>query len=243
MSPEELIPGEYTINMRTAIRPGIPEKGFTLIELLTVIAIIGILAAILIPVLGRVRDQARSAVCQSNLRQVGVAVQMYAYDNNDRTPPNSGEGGTVGMAMGDRLAGLLVPPELTRVTSESGGTGGYYLDSAEVLFCPSVANEPPFMPETPGMFTEQGWIGYAWFYLVDADFDLNNTTIEPEYQNNMIAMDIGWNHWMTGNGWPRAHENTANVLFVGGHIRAVPWDVPDSTANWKVKAERINRHR
>jgi prepilin-type N-terminal cleavage/methylation domain-containing protein/prepilin-type processing-associated H-X9-DG protein len=59
---------------------------FTLIELLTVIAIIGILASILIPVVGRVRDSAKASVCLSNLRQVGLAAMVYALDNNDKLP-------------------------------------------------------------------------------------------------------------------------------------------------------------
>jgi prepilin-type N-terminal cleavage/methylation domain-containing protein/prepilin-type processing-associated H-X9-DG protein len=56
------------------------RKGFTLIELLVVIAIIAILAAILMPVFAQAREKARSATCQSNLKQIGLAFGMYRED-------------------------------------------------------------------------------------------------------------------------------------------------------------------
>ncbi len=59
-------------------------ESFTLIELLVVIAIISILAALLSPALSRARDQARSAQCISNLRQLVTAFYLYANDNNER---------------------------------------------------------------------------------------------------------------------------------------------------------------
>jgi prepilin-type N-terminal cleavage/methylation domain-containing protein len=75
--------------MRLHPRPGFRRAraaGFTLIELLTVIAIIGILAAIVIPTVGTVRDKANRAVDGNNIREILKAAQIYASDNRDFLP-------------------------------------------------------------------------------------------------------------------------------------------------------------
>jgi len=63
------------------------REGFTLIELLVVIAIIAILAAILFPVFAKAREKARTASCQSNLKQLVLACRMYAQDYDERYVP------------------------------------------------------------------------------------------------------------------------------------------------------------
>src|SRR5689334_1543195 len=62
------------------------QNGFTLIELLVVIAIIAVLAAILFPVFAQAREKARQAACSSNLRQIGLAFQMYMQDYDELLP-------------------------------------------------------------------------------------------------------------------------------------------------------------
>jgi len=68
------------------------RKGFTLVELLVVIGIIALLIAILMPVLGRAKEQANWVKCLSNMRQIGQAFQMYV-SNNKGTFPRPGVGG------------------------------------------------------------------------------------------------------------------------------------------------------
>lgn len=62
------------------------KSGFTLIELLVVIAIIALLAAILFPVFGRARENARRSACASNMKQIGLAVLQYQQDFDERFP-------------------------------------------------------------------------------------------------------------------------------------------------------------
>jgi type II secretory pathway pseudopilin PulG len=72
--------------LSTRVRGHQPVPAFTLIELLVIIAIVGILAAMLLPVLAESKEKARSTQCVGNLRQWGLAYGMYADDNNDFLP-------------------------------------------------------------------------------------------------------------------------------------------------------------
>src|SRR5215471_15351279 len=123
------------------------QSAFTLIELLVVIAVIAILAALLLPALGRAKEQGKTAACISNLRQIGVAIQLYVQENNNRLP-----------SMADQYPGVTngyPGPEI--VLSN-------HLGNVNVLRCPSdkwKSDALPLPARAPTYFDQTG-SSYSW---------------------------------------------------------------------------------
>lgn len=92
------------------------RKAFTLIELLVVIAIIALLAAILFPVFGRARENARRSACASNMKQIALGVMQYTQDYDENFPVGSNASG----GRGNGWAGQIYP----------------YIKSSQVFTCP-----------------------------------------------------------------------------------------------------------
>src|SRR5215204_2086337 len=69
-----------------SVDSGQKRRGFTLIELLVIIAVIAILAELLLPALARAKQRAHATTCISNLKQIGIAIQLYADESDDYLP-------------------------------------------------------------------------------------------------------------------------------------------------------------
>ena len=106
--------------------------GFTLIEMLVVIAIISLLAAILFPVFAQARAKAYQAQCASNLRQIGLALVMYAQDNDETLMP--------GRHRAMPLPGSPTPAPPASYYGGWAGPGFIYLRAPDVFRCPTDAS-------------------------------------------------------------------------------------------------------
>ncbi len=210
------------------------SRGFTLVEVLIVLAVIVIITAILFPIFARVRENGRRATCVSNLKQIGLAWQMYADDSDGKAMPYSHSvGGTsqfwTGFTTSDENSGV------------ARGTGLLHpwLKTDKILLCPSWAED-----SSTSNFTQADVQGYGY----------NNSVFRPQNDKNpnrvtlisaidkpaemVVFADVvsisGVNFGTPGlvsylaisapsRGLPTfhgRHNGMGNVLWADGHVKA-----------------------
>jgi len=181
------------------------RRGFTLIELLVVIAIIAILASILFPVFAQARAKARQASCMSNLKQLGIALEMYAQDADGVYPPWGTDGA-------DPDAG---PPDVYTWDTVLLP----YMKNKQILVCPSN--------------THRGARSYAMPRYVSAQYrdyiPAPTETValfdkgwkDAGVRGDAAAENFFQTHGSTGHDLSTElwHNEGKNFLFVDGHVK------------------------
>ncbi|MDR1279479.1 MAG: prepilin-type N-terminal cleavage/methylation domain-containing protein [Opitutaceae bacterium] len=187
------------------------RRAFTLIELLTVIAIIGILAAIIIPTVSRVRESARRAECVSNIRQIIAAAHLFANEYKGNFPTTN-----------EALQGIYAPaPGATHDGGLITALLPYASESKKIFYCPGAKTESVTyafqLTKTGAEGTASGpfWqSGYYWFIslsgvLPDKPSFPQNTSGDPR---RLLA-----SCFYSGT---LPHGGKLNAAFADGHVSA-----------------------
>lgn len=207
-------------------------RAFTLIELLMVIAVISIIAALLFPVFGRVREKGRQTACESNERQLGIAIMAYAQDHDETLPPRTPAGQHYSWK-------FAISP---------------YLKSQDVYHCPSNPSRELEDYNTATALQGDGVPDYMSSYAVNRGSGSDGPFIDP-HPGRGEPLSVGLNdivspaqtigivestsiftdfvvtnlRWANPNPTPATtngnlfagHTGMSNFLFMDGHIKAM----------------------
>lgn len=224
------------------------RRAFTLVELLTVVAVLGILAAILLATVGRVRAKARSSVCASNLRQLGLAVQLYTQENRHQLPvaftTYTEPDNNWWYWLSPYVGGKRMTLDWGNIALVSMLDGPYH--------CPAVVNPDPATPNV----TSNAWVSYKMndqtrtlapassqsrppgqrFASTPAGVPLSR--VARPARTLLIAegrVTPRFNTWLApaenvGSGLWYPHGDRLNAAFVDGHVES--FDLATLSARW-----------
>ena len=223
------------------------ERGFTLVDILVSIAVMGLLIGILLPSISRVRESARRVICQSNLKQVGLGITMYADDNYGLIPAS---------AFGDNDNYEQRPTEMMLLHMGESSPGdweglGWLVESQHitaegVFYCPSHRGfHSQDQYEDAWRNLDREIVGnFNYRPVPDLERDLARlhpstalatdglrTTIDYNHitGNNVLAADISVAWYNDDNGYLYALlPETDDGVFGGDYGAAVVWQMLDN---------------
>jgi prepilin-type N-terminal cleavage/methylation domain-containing protein/prepilin-type processing-associated H-X9-DG protein len=237
-------------------------SAFTLVELLIVIAIIGILAALILPSLTRAKGQAQSVACLNNLKQLQICWQMYAMDNEETLVPNNSvvaiPGSGTPLASGASWCVGSARYDSTTTNIENGLLFEYNR-SVGIYRCPADqstiedlnGNKLPSL-RTRSYNLSQSVNGFAEYDLVMRDYipSFKKLTLiqNPEIANCLVFIDehadtmydalfgMPTEHYDGTKTWwdlpSDRHNQGGNLSFADGHVEHWKWTVPKTFKGW-----------
>lgn len=188
-----------------AARPA-SKRGFTIVEILVVVAIIALLSAILVPVLGRARENGKRSACSNNLRQIALGLQQYTQDNDRRFPPMPDFSGNEGEGWISSLEPTVKSPGIFQCPSESKKGDRFATDywlNANFL----------------GKSNVRVRTAVSVIMLGDGD----QGVIDYVFPVDGVAGD----DWQPGGGYATRHLGGSNFAFADGHVK---WLRPDQVS-------------
>lgn len=216
------------------MKPHNQNQGFTLIELLVVIAVIAILAAILFPAFAQAREKSRQTSCLSNVRQVGLSIEMYRTDFDERFPAG------LGIAEGERLwagegwagqchpytknAGVFSCPTDTRTLAGARNFRVSYGYNINLLAFPGDWDDKAFAP--PGGISQAALnaasrtvllfeVSGVFSNVTDVTEGAANGTAGRHYSASANGLD---NRLYAQRDWSTRTENQYATGYLGGRI-------------------------
>jgi prepilin-type processing-associated H-X9-DG protein len=192
------------------LRPRV--RGTTLLELLFVVLIIGILALLILPVIGKAKARAKSTACVNNLHQLGIAHHAFAHDHGDRFPfqVSTNDGGTLEFAQ----AGFAMSGEFFFAFRHFQALSNT-LELPRLLICPADTRT------NADQFSSLRNVNLSYFVGVNAEYSRpasilagdRNISSDVFGSSPILRLNPNSAQWTSGN-----HEFQGNVLFADGHV-------------------------